>query len=130
MAALLKFLRSIYDLDNLDTRFTNSSSVPYRTVVEARTDPAQSQEPQNKIRSKAQPSKWKTPEFSFYIIFLSFLVPYMFWIAYDVSRRAWPLGKTLEYWTSADAQCLQPRIPGTITTSVSYLMAGSRVARL
>lgn len=89
MAAILKFLRSIYDLDNLDTRFTSSSSVPYKTIVEARTDPAQSKEPPNKVQSRSQPSKWGTPEYLLYIFLLSFIVPYMFWIAYDVSRRTY-----------------------------------------
>ncbi|GKT43153.1 glycerol uptake protein 1 [Colletotrichum spaethianum] len=86
MAALLRFLRSIYDLDNLDTRFTNASSVPYKTVVEARADPAHSKEPPAKARVRAQPSKWNTPEYWFYVIFIGGIVPYMFWIAYEVSR--------------------------------------------
>lgn len=81
-------LRSIYDLDTLDTRFTSSSSVPYKTVIEARNDPAQSKEPPSKAQSRAEPSKWNTPEFYlYYFVFLT-VVPYMFWIAYDVSRRA------------------------------------------
>jgi hypothetical protein len=36
---------------------------------------------------RAPPSRWNTPEFwLYYVVFLT-LVPYMFWIAYDVSRR-------------------------------------------
>ncbi|KAK2046891.1 MBOAT family protein [Colletotrichum somersetense] len=90
MAAFLKFLRSVYDLDNLDTRFTNASSVPYKTVVEARADPAQGKESPAKARVRAQPSKWNTPEYWFYVIFISGIVPYMFWIAYEVSRPSDP----------------------------------------
>ncbi|KAK1974808.1 MBOAT family protein [Colletotrichum cereale] len=90
MAALLRFLGSVYDLDNLDTRFTNASSVPYKTVVEDRADPAQSKESPAKVRARAQPSKWNTPEYWFYVIFIGGIVPYMFWIAYEVSRPSDP----------------------------------------
>ncbi|KAM0335360.1 hypothetical protein ACHAQA_000405 [Verticillium albo-atrum] len=53
--ALLSYLRSIYDLDTLDTRFTSPSSVPYKTVVEARADPAQSKESPTKAQSPSDP---------------------------------------------------------------------------
>jgi len=92
---LFSVLRSIYDVDTLDTRFTNPSSVPYQTVVDARNGesataglvadtPAAA-----RARSQAQPSKWRTPEFFFYYAVFIVAVPYMFWIAYDVSRREW-----------------------------------------
>lgn len=84
----LSIFRSIYDLDTLDTRFTSSSSVPYKAVVEARSDPARSKEPPNKAQSRAEPSKWNTPEFYFYFFVIATVVPYMFWIAYEVSSRA------------------------------------------
>jgi protein-cysteine N-palmitoyltransferase HHAT len=84
----LSLLRSVYDLDTLDTRFTSSSSAPYKTVIDARNVPTK--EPPNKAQIKAQPSKWKTPEFYLYYAVFVVTVPYMFWIAYDVSRRACP----------------------------------------
>ncbi|TEA22455.1 Glycerol uptake protein 1 [Colletotrichum sidae] len=86
MGGPLSFLRSIYDLDNLDTRFTNSSSVPYKTVVEARIDPAQSKESSKKAQIRSQPSKWNTPEYWFYSVFIAGVIPYMMWVAYNVSR--------------------------------------------
>ncbi|KAH7156567.1 MBOAT, membrane-bound O-acyltransferase family-domain-containing protein [Dactylonectria macrodidyma] len=87
---LLSFLGSVYDLDTLDTRFTNASSVPYQTVVDARTDPDLKKDDPDKSRARGQPSKWRTPEFVLYIGVLCVIVPYMFWIAFDVSRPSDP----------------------------------------
>lgn len=84
------FLKKVYTLDTLDTRFTSPSSVPYKTVIEARSDPVAQREAADKIQSRAQPSKWNTPEFYLYYLVFLFAVPYMFWIAYDVSRRTFP----------------------------------------
>jgi hypothetical protein len=84
---VLSFIRSVYDLDTLDTRFTNSSSVPYQTVVDARSDPAASRESPLKVQSRSQPSKWRTPEFYLYYLVFLVAVPYMFWVPYSVSTR-------------------------------------------
>lgn len=73
----LSFLASIYDLDTLDTRFTTPSSVPYRAAADAPVKPD----------PRAEPSKWATPEFYLYYLVFVTVVPYMFWVAYDVSRR-------------------------------------------
>ncbi|EAQ92654.1 hypothetical protein CHGG_00889 [Chaetomium globosum CBS 148.51] len=77
----LGFLSSLYDLDTLDTRFTTPSSVPYRVASDKRED-------DNKVVDKqVDPPKWKSLEFYlYYLVFLT-VVPYMFWVAYDVSRR-------------------------------------------
>jgi hypothetical protein len=78
----LSFLASVYNLDTLDTRFTTPSSVPYRAPNGKREDEA-------KPDKRAEPSKWGTAEFYvYYLVFLT-AVPYMFWIAYDVSRRTY-----------------------------------------
>ena len=77
----LSFLRSLYDLDTLDTRFTTPSSVPYRASLDKREDDA-------KVPDKrAERPKWNTPEFYLYYLVFLVVVPYMFWVAYDVSRR-------------------------------------------
>lgn len=83
----LSFLRSVYDLDTLDTRFTNSSSVPYQTVIDARSDPAPSQQSSTTAQSRLQPAKWRTPEFYLYYLVFILAVPYMFWVPYSVSKR-------------------------------------------
>jgi hypothetical protein len=82
----LAFLSKLYDHDTLDTRFTTSSSTPYQNVIEARSDPVIKKDSAAKERSRAQPSKWNTPEFYLYYLVIAFVVPYMFWITYDVSR--------------------------------------------
>jgi len=80
----LGFLSSLYDLDTLDTRFTTPSSVPYRAATDKRED-------DEKVADKrADPPKWKSLEFYlYYLVFLT-VVPYMFWVAYDVSRPSDP----------------------------------------
>jgi protein-cysteine N-palmitoyltransferase HHAT len=83
----LSFLRNLYDLDTLDTRFTTPSSVPYRATNDKREDDAIL----NKADKRAEPPKWKTPEYYLYYLVLVIAVPYMFWIAYDVSRRRFPI---------------------------------------
>jgi protein-cysteine N-palmitoyltransferase HHAT len=97
--SIFSYVRSIYALDTIDTRFTSSSATPYKAVVDARIDPATSTSkrddsvPRVGIRTDysgrpiAQPSKWGTPEFYFYYLVFITVVPYMFWVAYDVSRR-------------------------------------------
>lgn len=81
------FLRGIYSLDTLDTRFTTPSAVPYKTVVDARAEGIGKRELFNKPDKRAQSSKWRTPEFYLYFLIVGAIVPYMFWVAYDVSRR-------------------------------------------
>jgi hypothetical protein len=87
----VSFLRSLYDLDTLDTRFTTPSSIPYKTVADARSDTtsaaASKTSAPGRPEIKTQPSKWNTPEFYLYFAVIIAVVPYMFWIAYDVSRR-------------------------------------------
>ncbi|OTB05074.1 hypothetical protein M426DRAFT_320131 [Hypoxylon sp. CI-4A] len=87
---VLSFFRSTYDLDTLDTRFTNSSTTPYKIVIEARNDAAASKERAAKWNSRGNPSRWATPEYIVYCVLLSFLIPYMFYLAYDASRPTDP----------------------------------------
>ncbi|KJZ71589.1 hypothetical protein HIM_08983 [Hirsutella minnesotensis 3608] len=86
----LAYLRKVYDVDTLDTRFTNPSSTPYQTVIDARSDPVAAKEAASKAQARAQPSKWRSPEFLLYYAIFIVVVPYMFWIAYDVSRPSDP----------------------------------------
>ncbi|KAK6070398.1 Glycerol uptake protein 1 [Seiridium cupressi] len=92
----LSFLRSVYDLDTLDTRFTNPSSTPYSTVVESRSDPVESKERAARFSGKAQPSKWRTPEFFLYYAVFIICVPLMFWTAYTASQPSHPQYKKFE----------------------------------
>jgi hypothetical protein len=90
------YVRSIYALDTIDTRFTSSASTPHKSIADAHAGPAGSKAKKNdsapgtSVRTDSkvvEPSKWNTPEFYlYYFVFLT-VIPYMFWIAYDVSRR-------------------------------------------
>lgn len=84
---LLSFLRSVYTLDTLDTRFTTPSSASYRTVIDSRSDPGASNGLKEKTASTASPSRWKSPEFYFYYLVFAICVPLMIWIPHTVSRR-------------------------------------------
>lgn len=83
----LSFLRSVYDLDTLDTRFTNPSSTAYSTVVETRGDPSADKQRAARFSGKTKPSQWKTPEFFLYYAVFIVCVPLMFYTAYQASSR-------------------------------------------
>jgi len=83
---LFSFLRSVYDVSTLDTRFTTPPSVPYKTVLESRHDPL-AKDYTAGVKAKAQPSKWRTPEFLLYGLIFIVVVPMMIWIPFSVSRR-------------------------------------------
>ncbi|KAI1455843.1 MBOAT-domain-containing protein [Annulohypoxylon moriforme] len=125
---VLSFLSKIYDLDTLDTRFTISSSTPYKTVIEARDDPVASKERAANWKSKAHNSRWKTPEFILYYLILLWVIPYMFWVAYDSSRPTDPKYRIYERFLSEgwipgrkiDASDAQYR---TFRNNIPYLTA-------
>lgn len=97
--ALLRFLRRLYTLDTLDTRFTISSTTPPKQLAtELRIDPAKPSPTEAKDAARpapraapAQPSKWNTPEFYLYYLVFLFAVPFMFYTVYDVSKGAYAL---------------------------------------
>ncbi|KAI1434114.1 MBOAT, membrane-bound O-acyltransferase family-domain-containing protein [Xylaria sp. CBS 124048] len=129
---VLSFLRNIYDLDTLDTRFTVSSTTPYDTVIEARSHAAAaSKERAAKWNSRAEPAtkaRWNTPEFYLYYVVFIIAVPYMFRVAYDASKSTHPNYKNYERFLSpgwipgrkidaTDAQYL------TFRNNIPYLLA-------
>ncbi len=93
---LLSYIKSIFALDTIDTRFTNSSSTPYKPLAQdPGVDTPKRDDSLGGIGVKtdhngrpiAQPSRWKTPEFYLYYLVFLIVIPYMFWVAFDVSRR-------------------------------------------
>lgn len=95
----LSYFQSIYALDTIDTRFTGSATTPHKAVADTRAESTRSNSKKDSRsrRSSAradsgttQPSLWNTKEFYLYYFVIITCVPYMFWIAYDVSRRAYP----------------------------------------
>lgn len=84
MTSLLSWFRELYSLNTLDTRFTTPATTPPRSASDTR--PVSKDAHANAIASRAQPSKWRTPEFYvYYGVFLT-LVPLMFKTVVDVSR--------------------------------------------
>ncbi|KAI1091822.1 MBOAT-domain-containing protein [Rostrohypoxylon terebratum] len=97
---VVSFLRKVYNHDTLDTRFLISTSTPYQTVIEARDDPVAAKERAAKRTSKAHTSRWNTPEFYLYYAILLWVIPYMFWVAYDSSRPTDPKYRRYEHLLS------------------------------
>ena len=120
----LAFLRNLYDLDTLDTRFTTPSSVPYRPANDKREDDGNL----NKADKRAEPPKWNTPEYYLYYLVLGVAVPYMFWIAYDVSRRRFSNLRRAE-WREGGVDTGQRRIRDTTRLSRGSRTGGFRGAR-
>lgn len=85
--SLLSFLRSVYTLDTLDTRFTTTSATSYKTVIDSRGEENVRDAQKEKIASRASPSKWNTPEFYLYLAVVFICVPLIIGIPYTVSRR-------------------------------------------
>jgi hypothetical protein len=135
--SIFSYIRSIYALDTIDTRFTSSSTTPYQAVVDARIDSAAAASKRDDSipgvgvktdysgRPIAQPSKWKTPEFYFYYFIFIITVPYMFWVAYDVSRREYRETVLPIQWLTPTK--LQTKI--TINTNTYFLRVGYQGAK-
>ena len=84
---LLSFLRETYEPGTLDTRFVNPTSVPYKSVIETRDDPAAaSKDRAAKWNSRSTTPKWNTPEYWLYFLILVPAVPAMLYIAYSASN--------------------------------------------
>jgi hypothetical protein len=89
----LRFIRQLYSLDTLDTRFIVPATAPPREALEdAKLDPAGPLPVQGgKDKSKGtdenvQPPRWNTPEFYFYYVVFAVCLPLMFKAVLDVSH--------------------------------------------
>lgn len=80
--SLLHYIRRLYSLDTLDTRFVCSSSSPPNAqgVVEP------SAKAKRELSPTAQPSRWNTLEYYFYYVVFITIIPLMFYVPYTVSR--------------------------------------------
>ncbi|KAJ5596254.1 Membrane bound O-acyl transferase MBOAT [Penicillium hetheringtonii] len=87
MPSLFAWLRRIYSLDTLDTRFTASAITPNNSTD---TRPAAKDARANSIAQNARPSLWRTPEFFVYYLFFITLVPLMFKTVIDASKESNP----------------------------------------
>lgn len=94
MPSLFSWLRRIYSLDTLDTRFTNSASTP-ANATDTRP-PAAKDARANAVAQSAHASLWRTPEFFVYYLFFISLVPLMFKTVIDASKgTCCPLERSL-----------------------------------
>jgi hypothetical protein len=78
----LHYLRQLYSLDTLDTRFVIPATAPPKEALD--------KDGRDKSRSHgdpAQPSRWNTPEFYFYYAVISASVFVMFTTVIHVSKR-------------------------------------------
>lgn len=82
MPSLFAWIRQVYSLDTLDTRFTSTAITP----ANANTRPPAKDARTNAIAQGASPSLWRTPEFFVYYIFFIVLVPLMFKTVVDASK--------------------------------------------
>ncbi|CAI9636182.1 mboat-domain-containing protein [Alternaria burnsii] len=94
---VLNFIRQLYSLDTLDTRFVvPATSPPKEALEEAKLDPAGpvpvkdgrngSKDPEN----RSHPPLWNTPEFYFYYVVILTSVFFMFKLVLDVSQESHP----------------------------------------
>ena len=89
--AILDSLKTLYSLDTLDARLTTSSTTPSRNQEASIANPKSPAQTtlQNDSPSKlpgVQPSRWKTPEFSFYYLCFLTIPFFMVKSVYDVSK--------------------------------------------
>ncbi|KAF2707377.1 MBOAT-domain-containing protein [Pleomassaria siparia CBS 279.74] len=93
----LQYFRQLYSLDTLDTRFIVPATAPPKEALEeARVNSVETLPGQNNHRqsqkplANVQPSRWRTPEFTFYLLFIAGCVPLMMKTVYDVSKESHP----------------------------------------
>lgn len=90
MSSFFSWLRRIYSLDTLDTRFTVSATSPATAAADTRP-PAAKDARAGAIAQNAPAPLWRTPEFFVYYLFFITLVPLMFKTVIDASKgERWP----------------------------------------
>ncbi|KAJ9490348.1 hypothetical protein VN97_g2930 [Penicillium thymicola] len=94
MPSIFAWLRRVYSLDTLDTRFTSSA-----TPAHTNTRPS-SKYTCNATTQGASPPLWRTPEFFVYYLFFIILVPLMFKTVIDVSKESHPTYSTYSHLLS------------------------------
>jgi len=89
----LKFIRQLYSLDTLDTRFIVPATAPPKEALEeAKLDPVgplpvkDGRDGNKRGESNVEPSRWNTPEFYFYYVVILASVFFMFKSVLDVSQ--------------------------------------------
>ena len=88
----ISFLRQLYSLDTLDTRFTTSSKTPLKAAVSDsnRGTSPHGEKSDPSLPAGVSPPRWKTLEFYFYAMVFVLVVPQMLKAVIDVSQRKGP----------------------------------------
>ena len=91
------YLKRLYSLDTLDTRFPNSSKAPLSESAREHAVESSSSDTGNNSTnvprqvgdavSGTNPSRWNTWEYYLYYFCFLTIVPMMFKVPYDVSNR-------------------------------------------
>jgi hypothetical protein len=89
----LSYIRQLYSLDTLDTRFVvPATSPPKEALEEAKVDPANpypisnGRDKTRNANDNVQPPRWRTNEFYFYYVVISASVFFMFKLVIDCSK--------------------------------------------
>ncbi|KAL4788357.1 MBOAT, membrane-bound O-acyltransferase family-domain-containing protein [Aspergillus varians] len=92
--SLLSWLRRLYSLDTLDTRFTVPANTSVKVAAEDTRSGSAKDVRANAVASSASPSKWSTIEFYVYYVIFLVAVPLMFKTVVDVSKESHPTYST------------------------------------
>ncbi|KAE8153418.1 MBOAT, membrane-bound O-acyltransferase family-domain-containing protein [Aspergillus avenaceus] len=99
MPSILSWIRRVYSLETLDTRFIVSSNTPLKAVADTRSAPARDARA-SAVASNASPSRWRTPEFWVYYVIFAIAVPWMFKTVIEVSQESHPAYSTYSHLLS------------------------------
>ncbi|EAA64928.1 hypothetical protein AN2096.2 [Aspergillus nidulans FGSC A4] len=98
--SFLSWLRRLYSLDTLDTRFTVPANVPVKIAAEDTRSGSAKDARSNAVTNSASPPRWATLEFYVYYVVFIVAVPLMFKTVIDVSQ-GWIPGRRVD---NSDAQ--------------------------
>ncbi|KAM5430484.1 glycerol transporter [Microsporum canis] len=93
---LIYWLRRLYSLNTLDTRFTVSSTTPLKAIAPSshaapESSPSDADGKRSEsVKAGAPPSRWNTVEFYFYYLAFLTIVPLMFKAVIDISQPSHP----------------------------------------
>ncbi|KAL2815778.1 MBOAT, membrane-bound O-acyltransferase family-domain-containing protein [Aspergillus cavernicola] len=98
--SLISWLRRLYSLDTLDTRFTVPANTPLKVAAEDTRSGSAKDARSNAVANSASPSKWGTAEFYAYYIVFIVAIPLMFKTVIDVSQESHPTYSTYSHLLS------------------------------
>ncbi|KAE8354660.1 MBOAT, membrane-bound O-acyltransferase family-domain-containing protein [Aspergillus coremiiformis] len=100
MTSVLSWIRRLYSLDTLDTRFIVSSNTPLKAVAADTRSVHAKDARANAIASNAASPQWRTPEFWVYYVVFVIAVPLMFKTVIEVSQERHPSYPTYSHLLS------------------------------